>query len=154
ARELVSRVQTRLHVPLEADSVYRRTMRRLDDLAADVTALVQRGSLPFYVGAILLAVVVLPGSVMVARTAWPAEIRLWDRPAQLAAAAIVVTSAILAARSRRRLKAVILLGVSGFGIAMFFLLHGAPDLALTQILDRKSTRLNSSHVKISYAVFC
>ncbi len=134
ARELVSRVQTRLHVPLEADSVYRRTMRRLDDLAADVTALVQRGSLPFYVGAILLAVVVLPGSVMVARTAWPAEVRLWDRPAQLAAAAIVVTSAILAARSRRRLKAVILLGVSGFGIAMFFLLHGAPDLALTQIL--------------------
>src|SRR5690606_41679985 len=25
---------------------------------------------------------------------------------------------------------------------------------LDQILDRKSTRLNSSHVKISYAVFC
>src|SRR5690606_40065931 len=24
----------------------------------------------------------------------------------------------------------------------------------TQVLDRKSTRLNSSHVKISYAVFC
>src|SRR5690606_6308241 len=27
-------------------------------------------------------------------------------------------------------------------------------LALTRSLDRKSTRLNSSHVKISYAVFC
>src|SRR5690606_39950981 len=26
--------------------------------------------------------------------------------------------------------------------------------ALTEIGDRKSTRLNSSHVKISYAVFC
>src|SRR5690606_39800757 len=25
---------------------------------------------------------------------------------------------------------------------------------VTQLLDRKSTRLNSSHVKISYAVFC
>src|SRR5690606_41764850 len=25
---------------------------------------------------------------------------------------------------------------------------------LTRLLDRKSTRLNSSHVKISYAVFC
>src|SRR5690554_7283757 len=25
---------------------------------------------------------------------------------------------------------------------------------LTRILDRKSTRLNSSHVRISYAVFC
>src|SRR5438874_10171752 len=27
-------------------------------------------------------------------------------------------------------------------------------LQLTLILDRKSTRLNSSHVEISYAVFC
>src|SRR5438874_8327513 len=28
------------------------------------------------------------------------------------------------------------------------------DLATRQRLDRKSTRLNSSHVEISYAVFC
>src|SRR5690606_17715317 len=34
--------------------------------------------------------------------------------------------------------------------------HRAADLldAFAHILDRKSTRLNSSHVKISYAVFC
>src|SRR3989442_8383600 len=32
------------------------------------------------------------------------------------------------------------------------LLVGVPGLAKT--LDRKSTRLNSSHVRISYAVFC
>src|SRR5690606_39322901 len=30
----------------------------------------------------------------------------------------------------------------------------APDLMNVGTLDRKSTRLNSSHVKISYAVFC
>src|SRR5690606_36611924 len=29
-----------------------------------------------------------------------------------------------------------------------------PYLAMAATLDRKSTRLNSSHVKISYAVFC
>src|SRR5207302_10005009 len=29
-----------------------------------------------------------------------------------------------------------------------------PILALAKTQDRKSTRLNSSHVKISYAVFC
>src|SRR3712207_7836930 len=28
------------------------------------------------------------------------------------------------------------------------------DRALSQVLDRKSTRLNSSHANISYAVFC
>src|SRR5690606_41404825 len=30
----------------------------------------------------------------------------------------------------------------------------AEAVALEQLRDRKSTRLNSSHVKISYAVFC
>src|SRR5690606_41168729 len=32
--------------------------------------------------------------------------------------------------------------------------HGVPADKLIVIEDRKSTRLNSSHVKISYAVFC
>src|SRR5690625_7043369 len=33
--------------------------------------------------------------------------------------------------------------------------QGQPDLAtIDEIRDRKSTRLNSSHVAISYAVFC
>src|SRR5690606_40162647 len=37
-----------------------------------------------------------------------------------------------------------------------FDLIGYPDAAAARqaLLDRKSTRLNSSHVKISYAVFC
>src|SRR5690625_6286108 len=33
------------------------------------------------------------------------------------------------------------------------LVNGEPSLVLS-IIDRKSTRLNSSHVAISYAVFC
>src|SRR5438445_9215488 len=32
--------------------------------------------------------------------------------------------------------------------------EGSPDAKLHRILDRKSTRLNSSHANISYAVFC
>src|SRR3712207_7326059 len=34
------------------------------------------------------------------------------------------------------------------------LAHGALDLAEEVLEDRKSTRLNSSHANISYAVFC
>jgi multicomponent Na+:H+ antiporter subunit A len=37
-------------------------------------------------------------------------------------------------RSRRRLRAVLLVGVTGYGTALLFVAHGAPDLALTQIL--------------------
>src|SRR5690606_42131026 len=32
--------------------------------------------------------------------------------------------------------------------------RSSPGSRRTRVLDRKSTRLNSSHVKISYAVFC
>src|SRR5690606_40803950 len=53
-------------------------------------------------------------------------------------------------------------GVSG-GILLSFLalldpgdglLLPDPNFTMYRVLDRKSTRLNSSHVKISYAVFC
>lgn len=135
ARARVERLQSRFTVPLEADLVYRRTMRRLDDAAADLTALTQRGSLPFYLGVIL---VVLVGLQAVALTdvrvpSW-SEVRLWDRPAQVVAGALAVAGAVLAANSRRRLKAVVLAGVSGYAIAALFIFHGAPDLALTQVL--------------------
>src|SRR5690606_41644700 len=43
------------------------------------------------------------------------------------------------------------------GSAGVVVLHAVADIGLkvaTVALDRKSTRLNSSHVKISYAVFC
>src|SRR5690606_41608647 len=32
--------------------------------------------------------------------------------------------------------------------------HSSTDAVMVNRIDRKSTRLNSSHVKISYAVFC
>lgn len=121
------------HVP-EADRLYRKFMRRLDDLAADVTALTQRGSLPFYLGGILVVFVVAVGVPLLRFTQLPGDVRPWDRPAQLVIGAFVAVAAVLVARARRRLKAVILLGVSGYGIAALFLLHGAPDLALTQVL--------------------
>ncbi|RMI12466.1 Na+/H+ antiporter subunit A [Cellulomonas triticagri] len=121
------------HLP-EADRVYRRFMRKLDDLAADVTAITQRGSLPVYLGVILVVFVATVGVPLVAFTQLPTDVRLWDRPAQLVIGAFVAVAAVLVARARRRLKAVILMGVGGYGVAALFLLHGAPDLALTQVL--------------------
>src|SRR6266511_4615853 len=42
--------------------------------------------------------------------------------------------------------------ISTLGTQISFL--AVPLLAVTALKDRKSTRLNSSHVKISYACFC
>src|SRR5690606_40783211 len=44
------------------------------------------------------------------------------------------------------------LGVMGFPMAGHLVTKGGHDVTVYK--DRKSTRLNSSHVKISYAVFC
>ncbi|MCU1432293.1 MAG: Na+/H+ antiporter subunit [Actinotalea sp.] len=128
--------QERVSPRVDADRLYRRTMRRLDDVAADVTAMTQRGSLPLYLGTILTVLVLLAGTVLVTRTALPSAdgVRAWDTPAQVVVGGLAVGAMVLAARARRRLKAVVLTGVSGYAVAALFLLHGAPDLALTQVL--------------------
>ncbi|MDO8122009.1 Na+/H+ antiporter subunit A [Isoptericola sp. b490] len=135
-RTPVERWQGHRPWPLDVDLVYRRSMRRLDGLAADVTGATQRGSLPLYLGTVLVVMVVGAGWALATGTALPGldAIRWWDSPGQAIAGALAVVAAILAARSRRRLKAVVLAGISGFGVALLFLLHGAPDLGLTQVL--------------------
>ncbi len=145
-RGRVERWQDALWSPRGADLVYRRSMRRLDDLAADVTAFTQRGSLPFYLATILLVLAAGPGLALALGLLGRSDgggpvvdLVPWDRPAQAAVVAIVAVAAVLAARARRRLKAVLLVGVAGYGNAALFLLHGAPDLALTQVLAETVT---------------
>lgn len=118
----------------QADRLYRHTLRRIDNLAGDVTSILQRGSLPFYLGGILLVTVVLAGGAMVLFVAPPDQVTLGLAPAEVGVSVLIITATVLAARSRRRLKAVVLAGITGYGTAMTFLLYGAPDLALTQVL--------------------
>ncbi len=117
-----------------AETVYKWLMSAVDRAAVEVTGATQRGSLPFSLGIILVVLVLFGAGTLVFVAPWPSGLRLWDTPLQLVAGAVVVSSALIAARSRRRLTAMILLGVSGYGVAVMFVLHGAPDLALTQFL--------------------
>ena len=48
-------------------------------------------------------------------------------------AALIVGAALGAAVVRRRLAAVVFLGVVGYGMTGLFVIEGAPDLALTQV---------------------
>src|SRR5438270_6976650 len=40
------------------------------------------------------------------------------------------------------------------GLEVHYATHSAGEVRMLRCLDRKSTRLNSSHSQISYAVFC
>ncbi|MCD0444464.1 Na+/H+ antiporter subunit A [Glycomyces sp. A-F 0318] len=119
---------------LTSGAVYRQAQNGIDRLAVELTGRTQRGSLPFYLGVILVSLVVLAGGLLLFDGPWPHRFRLFDTPLQLAAGGIIVAAAIAAALARRRLTAMVLTGVSGYGVAALFIFHGAPDLALTQFL--------------------
>ncbi|TCC00374.1 Na+/H+ antiporter subunit A [Micromonospora zingiberis] len=128
------RVRATLRLPFDGAAVYKKCIALTDRLAVELTGKTQRGSLPFYLGVILVVLVVLPGGTLLAGSPWPQRFHLWDTPLQGVAGAVVVIAAVMAARALRRLTAMILVGVAGYGIALMFILHGAPDLALTQFL--------------------
>ena len=116
---------------------YRRLMAGLENLALQVTGSTQRGSLPVYLGTILVFLVVGAGIPMVTGRIWAGDyptLRLWDTPVQVIPAVIIVITCLLILSVRRRLYAVILVGIGGYGVAALFYLQGAPDIALTQFL--------------------
>ncbi|TMR33270.1 hydrogen gas-evolving membrane-bound hydrogenase subunit E, partial [Actinomadura geliboluensis] len=113
-----------------------------------VTRRLQTGSLPAYLGVIAVMVLLVPGSVLVAGlvrgtgpdppAGWP---RAWADPAQLVLAMVVIACAVAARWARGRLSAVVLLSGVGYGMAGLFVLHGAPDLALTLVVVETLTLL-------------
>jgi multicomponent Na+:H+ antiporter subunit A len=48
-------------------------------------------------------------------------------------AAVIAIAAVAASTARSRITAVAALGLAGFGVAVMFVMYGAPDLAMTQI---------------------
>lgn len=131
------RFQARVAPRRGAEALYWLVMRSVDRAAVEVTGTFQRGSVWFYLTVIVGVVVLLPGYALVrglAESGDTLSVTLWDRPAQAAVALVMVAGTIFTVRSRRRLRAMLLAGVSGYGCAVLFLLQGAPDIALTQVL--------------------
>ena len=140
-RDGVARVQATFPQVPAADEFYRRTMRSLDWLAVEVTARHQRGSLATNLATILVVFVVLVGGSLFWMPAWQLDIVPYDNVAQLAVGFVVSVAAVNLMFVRGRIRAVLTLGVTGYGTALLFLLHGAPDLALTQVLVETASLL-------------
>ncbi|PJJ55136.1 Na+/H+ antiporter subunit A [Compostimonas suwonensis] len=130
----VARLQESVPGRLDASRGYWATVRVVDRLAARVTIFAQRGGLPQYLSTILVVFVLTLGTASLLNRTWPDAIRPWDYPAQVFIAAIMAVASLAAARAQQRMTAVLLVGVTGFGLVALFAFHGAPDLALTQAL--------------------
>jgi multicomponent Na+:H+ antiporter subunit A len=133
-RERVATMQGRMPALVNAADGYWKVLRFVDRSAARVTSTTQRGSLPFYLGTILIVFIVCAAVALGLNSTWPTEVRLWDHPAQAAIGLIMIIAALAAVRAEKRFTAVVLVGVTGYGLATLFALHGAPDLAFTQLL--------------------
>ncbi|SFT58675.1 Na+/H+ antiporter subunit A [Arthrobacter sp. ov118] len=136
-RNAVARLQSRVPGWVDADGAYQQTIGALDDTAVWVTGRTQRGSLFFYLSVILTVAFVLPLTVLLlADKPLPPGLYVIDpgSPLQLVAGAGIVIGALAAVRANKRFLAVLMVSVTGYGIALVFALQGAPDLALTQML--------------------
>ncbi|WP_053912786.1 Na+/H+ antiporter subunit A [Streptomyces sp. TP-A0875] len=117
-----------------ADRTFGRIVLGLERAALQCTGFVQRGSLSGYLVTALGVVLAGQIAVLVADEPWsgtPAP-HLWDTPVQAGVAVLTCAAALLCLGVRRRMKAVVLAGLTGYGTALLFVVQGAPDLALTQ----------------------
>lgn len=119
---------------LRAATAYQRTLSFVVGSADRVTAVTQSGSLPAYLTIILTTVLLGPGLTVLFRTTINGSVSLADTNLQLVVAIITGVAALAAARASRRFAAILSLGGVGYGMAVLFIIHGAPDLALTQLL--------------------
>lgn len=101
------------------------------------TRLLQHGYQRFYIMTILLTSIGLIGYTMlragesqIYRPVGLSDIQFYEVVLGL----VILATGLAGIRSRSRLGAVISLGVVGYGIALVYVLFGAPDLAITQIL--------------------
>ncbi|MFT0761853.1 Na+/H+ antiporter subunit A [Scrofimicrobium sp. R131] len=114
--------------------VYTWSLVELELVAAQVTSLLHRGSLPGELSTIFVTMVVL-AAVALTRVDVPSQpVVLWDSPVQAALVVLAIGAALIAARSLRRMKAVLALAATGMLITLLFATQGAPDLALTQLV--------------------
>jgi multicomponent Na+:H+ antiporter subunit A len=107
------------------------------------TRFFQNGYLGNYLRILIGSTVVLVGSTLLLKAdlslAWHSEggMRFYE----IVVALLMLAAAIMAVRRPSRLSAVAALGITGYSVAMIYVLFSAPDLALTQILVETLTVL-------------
>ena len=118
----------------DGDEVFARALWGMERLSLQTTGMVQRGSLPVYLGTALAVLVGCEGAALAADRPWRhlEGPRWFDSMPQLAVAVGVCAVAVLCVLADQRMKAAVLAGITGYGTGVLYVLHGAPDLALTQ----------------------
>lgn len=122
-------------LPLTGDSGYQIVLDRTSTLARVVTNRLQTGSLSHYLTIVFSVFVISVASTMVFRSV---SVNLAGTtpisPLAALVSVLMILAAIVVAVSQSRLVSVCALGIVGSGVAVLFLIFGAIDVAITQLM--------------------
>ncbi|WP_269511999.1 Na+/H+ antiporter subunit A [Corynebacterium faecium] len=133
-RDVVAKAQFERPALGDANAVWDTIMNTLRRWSLKLTASTQRGSLTINLAVIFTFLAVVPLAALILGDSNNIRMQVWDNVWQGLAVTVMAGLAFFAAVQRNRLSGVILVGLTGYFMALIFVLHGAPDLALTQAL--------------------
>jgi multicomponent Na+:H+ antiporter subunit A len=121
--------------PFGPTRAYEGLLTGLTRSAQGVTRFIQSGYLRHYILVTILVSVGLVSYPLVQSLEPQLSANAWQiRPHEAVVALLTLAGAIATVRARYRLTGVAALGVTGLGIALTFVIFGAPDLAITQVM--------------------
>ena len=114
-------------------AVFERGLYSTARLSNTITHLFQTGGFRWYLLGIFSAIFVLVGGSLAAEATlqWPETLGT-VKYYEAALAGLIVVAALAAVIAHDRFVAILALSVGGYGVALLYLLFGAPDLAMTQ----------------------
>ena len=120
---------------LGSQSLYERSVLGLNRIAQFQTYFLQNGSLRNYLSTILVAIITLASFTLIDQVRIP-SVQGWSQIHiyEWLISALIGLGAMTAIQTQSPLAAVTALGVVGYGVALIYVLFGAPDLAMTQFL--------------------
>ena len=130
-RDAIRRLSWRPVIGTEA--LYTGALSALDAVSRVIGPPLHSASLRSYVMVIVATSMVVGGTALVTGPGFSAPASLTSvRWHELVVIVVIMTGAIAAAVAKSTMAAVLSLGVVGYGVALTFLIYGAPDLAMTQ----------------------
>jgi multicomponent Na+:H+ antiporter subunit A len=119
--------------PYGTEELYVGALSALHAVSRVIAPPLHSASLRAYVMVIVVTSIVLGGTALLTVQGLGASAPHMNvRPHELLVVVVIIAGATAATLAKSTMAAVLALGVVGYGVAMTFLLFGAPDLAMTQ----------------------
>ena len=121
-----------------SEQLYLRMVSGLDAVSRVIGPPLHRAPLRSYVMVIVVSAMAAGFAALATVPALRLTARTDVRTHEVLIVTVIIAGAIAATLAKSTMAAVLSLGVVGYGVAMTFLLYGAPDLAMTQFSSARS----------------